>query len=80
DADTALRWQAARLDAVAPHRGTDPVALQALLDGVACQERLVAGLADLVAASDPHEPGGPGRLEDATDALHGLADGLRRLR
>ncbi len=77
DADTALRWQAARLDAVAPHRGTDPTALQGLLDGVACQEQLVAGMADLVAAGD--EAGQPD-LREATDRLHGLADGLRRLR
>jgi hypothetical protein len=42
------------------------------------QERLVAGLADLVSASaDPHATM---RLQDATDALHGLAQGLREVR
>lgn len=80
DADTALRWQAARLAAVEPHRGTDPVLLAALLDGVGCQERLVAALADLVAASDPRTPASSGTLQDAADRLHGLADGLRELR
>ncbi len=80
DADTSLRWQAARLAGVEPHRGADPVMLQALLDGVACQERLVAALADLVAASDPHVAPGGSRLQDAADRLHGLADGLRQLR
>ena len=80
DADTALRWQAARLAAVEPHRGADPVLLTALTDGVACQERLVAALADLVAASDPRTPAEGGTLQDAADRLHGLADGLRELR
>ena len=80
EADTALRWQAARLAAVEPHRGPDEHLLTALLDGVACQERLVAAFADLVAASDPRTPATSGALQDATDRLHGLADGLRELR
>ena len=78
EADTALRWQAARLAAVEPHRGADPELLQHLEDGVACQERLVVAVADLVAASA--DPLARGRLQDATDALHGLAQGLRELR
>jgi hypothetical protein len=80
EADAALRWQAARLAAVEPHRGTDPELLRSLSDGVGCQERLVQAMADLVAASDPHLPGASLRLQDATDALHGLADGLRQVR
>ena len=80
EADTALRWQAARLAAVEPHLGVEPALLQALFDGVACQERVVTGLADLVAASDPHAPPSAERLRDAADALHGLAHGLRSLR
>ncbi len=78
EAETALRWQAARLAAVEPHRGAEPALLAALVEGVACQERLVAALADLVAASDPRSPAGG--LQDAADALHGLADGLRQVR
>ena len=78
EADTALRWQAARLAAVEPHRGADPELLRHLEDGVACQEQLVAAVADLVAASA--DPLARGRLQDATDALHGLAQGLRELR
>ena len=78
EADTALRWQAARLAAVEPHRGADPDLLRHLEDGVACQERLVTAVADLVAASA--DPLARGRLQDATDALHGLAQGLRELR
>jgi hypothetical protein len=78
EADTALRWQAARLAAVEPHRGADPDLLRHLEDGVACQEQLVAAVADLVAASA--DPLARGRLQDATDALHGLAQGLRELR
>ena len=78
EADTALRWQAARLAAVEPHRGADAELLQHLEDGVACQERLVTAVADLVAASA--DPLARGRLQDATDALHGLAQGLRELR
>jgi hypothetical protein len=78
EADTALRWQAARLAAVEPHRGADPELLRHLEDGVACQERLVTAVADLVAASA--DPLARGRLQDATDALHGLAQGLRELR
>jgi hypothetical protein len=78
EADTALRWQAARLAAVEPHRGADPELLRHLEDGVACQEQLVTAVADLVAASA--DPLTRGRLQDATDALHGLAQGLRELR
>ncbi|MCW2608065.1 MAG: hypothetical protein JWO60_2758 [Frankiales bacterium] len=80
EADLALRWQAARLGATEEHRGVDPLLLQTLLDGVACQERLVTALADLVAASDPTVSPGGSRLQDAADALHGLADGLRQVR
>jgi hypothetical protein len=84
EADTALRWQAARLAAVEPHLGVEPALLRELDEGVACQERLVAGMADLVAASDPRlagaVPGSTERLHDAADALHGLACGLRALR
>ena len=78
EADTALRWQAARIAAVEGHRPVDPALLQALEEGVGCQERLVAAVADLVAASA--DPLATGRLQDATDALHGLAEGLRELR
>lgn len=78
EADGALRWQAARLAAVEPHRGLDRDLLRALEDGVACQERLVAAVADLVAASA--DPVVSGRLQDATDRLHGLAQGLREVR
>ena len=78
EADTALRWQAARLAAVEPHRGVDPYLLRTLEDGVGCQERLVGAVADLVAASA--DPLAGSRLQDATDALHGLAAGLRELR
>lgn len=78
EADVALRWQAARLAAVEPHRGAEPVLLEHLLAGVAAQERLVAGLADLVSASA--DPLATMRLQDATDALHALAMGLRELR
>ena len=78
DNDHALRWQAARLAAVEPHRGAEPELMGLLLAGVAAQERLVAGMADLVSASaDPHAVL---RLHDATDALHGLAAGLREVR
>ena len=78
EADGALRWQAARLAAVEPHRGADPELLRALFAGVECTERLVAAVADLVAASA--DPLASGRLQDATDALHGLAQGLREVR
>ena len=77
EADAALRWQAARLAAVEPHRGADAHLMRSLYDGVAAQERLVGAVADLVAASDPLAVG---RLQDATDALHGLAQGLREVR
>lgn len=77
DNDIALRWQAARLGAVEPHRGVEPALTEPLYAGVEAQERLVAGLADLVAASaDPHAVL---RLQDATDALHALAAGLREV-
>ncbi|MBC7374946.1 MAG: hypothetical protein H7323_13235 [Frankiales bacterium] len=78
EADAALRWQAARLAAVEPHRGTDPYLLRSLHDGVVAQEQLVGAVADLVAASA--DPLAVGRLQDATDALHGLAQGLREVR
>lgn len=78
EADTALRWQAARLAAVEPHRGVEPDLLRALEDGVGCQERLVVAVADLVAASA--DPLAASRLQDATDRLHGLAQGLREVR
>lgn len=78
EADTALRWQAARLAAVEPHRGVDAELLRALEDGVGCQERLVVAVADLVAASA--DPLAAARLQDATDRLHGLAQGLREVR
>jgi len=78
EADTALRWQAARLAAVEPHRGVEPDLLRSLEEGLACQERLVGAVADLVVASA--DPLAGSRLQDATDALHGLAAGLRELR
>lgn len=78
EADTALRWQAARLAAAEPYRGVDPQVLAALEAGVNAQERLVQAVADLVAAgADPH---GADRLQDITDRLHGLAAGLREVR
>ena len=78
EADTALRWQAARLAAVEPHRGADPELLRPLYLGVEAQERLVTAVADLVAACA--DPRASARLQDATDALHGLAQGLREVR
>lgn len=78
EADTALRWQAARLAAVEPHRGPEPDLLRTLEEGVSCQERLVVAVADLVAASA--DPLAGARLQDATDRLHGLAQGLREVR
>jgi hypothetical protein len=78
EADVALRWQAARLAAVEPHRGPDPDLLRTLEEGVSCQERLVTAVADLVAASA--DPLAGTRLQDATDRLHGLAQGLREVR
>lgn len=77
EADTALRWQAVRLAAVEPHRGADPALLRSLADGVGCQERLVSAVADLVAASA--DPLATSRLQEATDRLHGLAQGLREV-
>jgi hypothetical protein len=78
EADAALRWQAARLAAVEPHRGADAELMRPLYAGVEAQERLVTAVADLVAACvDPHASA---RLQDATDALHGLAQGLREVR
>ena len=78
EADAALRWQAARLAAVEPHRGAAAELLAPLFHGVGCQERLLAAVADLVAASA--DPLATTRLQDATDALHGIAMGLRELR
>ena len=78
EAHLALRWQAARLAAVEPHRGAEPSLVDQLYSGVVAQERLVAGMADLVSASA--DPLATARLQDATDALHGLAQGLREVR
>lgn len=78
DVDGALRWQAARLAAVEAHRPLVPELLHPLYEGVASQERLVVAVADLVAASA--DPLATRRLQDATDALHGLAQGLREVR
>jgi hypothetical protein len=78
EADLALRWQAARLAGVEPHRGAEPALVDQLYSGVVAQERLVAGLADLVSASV--DPLASRRLQEATDALHGLAQGMREVR
>lgn len=78
EADTALRWQAARMAAVEPHRAVDADLLQSLEEGVRCSEQLVVAVADLVAASA--DPLATRRLQDAADALHGLAEGLREVR
>ena len=78
EADAALRWQATRLAAVEPYRGADPELMRPLYAGVEAQERLVVAVADLVAASA--DPMATSRLQDATDALHGLAQGLREVR
>jgi hypothetical protein len=78
EVDGALRWQAVRLSAVEPHRRLEPEALTGLSDGIASQERLVAAVADLVAASA--DPLATRRLQEATDAVHGLAAGLREVR
>lgn len=78
EADSALRWQAARLAAVEPHRSLDADLLRTLEEGVRCQEQLLAAVADLVVASA--DPLTSGRLKDATEALHGLAQGLREVR
>lgn len=78
EADVALRWQAARLAGAEPHTGVDRVLLAQLEAGVAEQERLVQGVADLVSASArPHDAT---HLQDVADRLHGLAAGLRELR
>jgi hypothetical protein len=79
EADLALRWQAARIAAVEPHRSMagDPLLAQ-LAAGVAAQEQLVQAVADLVTACA--DPPSTGRLQDATDRLHGLAQGLREVR
>ena len=78
EADLALRWQASRLAAVEPHRGVDAELLGQLEAGVAAQERVVTAVADLVAASA--DPLATGRLQDATDRVHGLAQGLLEVR
>lgn len=78
EADTALRWTAARLAVAEPHRGADPALLAELEAGVQAQERLVDAVADLVAAGA--DAGAPWRLRDVTDRLHGLAAGLREVR
>lgn len=83
EADLALRWHAARLAAVEPHRGPDAALLRVLEDGVLAQERLVGAVADLVAASvgdSGARLGASSRLQDAADRLHGLAEGLRSVR
>ena len=77
-ADAALRWQAARLAAVEPHRGADPELLEPLFAGVARQEQLVVAVCDLVVASA--DPLAHSRIADATDAVYGLAQGLREVR
>jgi hypothetical protein len=77
DADTALRWQAARLAAAEPYRELDAQLLERLEDGVQAQERLVQAVADLVTASA--DPLGRERLQDVTDRLCGLAAGLREV-
>jgi len=78
EADAALRWQAARLAAVEPHRGADDALLRPLYDGVVAQELLLGAVAELVVASA--DPLAGDRLQDATDAVNGLAQGLRELR
>ncbi len=78
EADAALRWQAARLAAVEPHRGADPELLRPLYVGVVRQEELVVAVCDLVVASA--DPLAAARLQDATDAVAGLAQGLRAVR
>ena len=78
EADVALRWQASRLAAVEPHRGVDAQLLAQLEAGVVAQERVVTAVADLVAASA--DPLATGRLQDATDRVSGLAQGLREVR
>lgn len=78
EADTALRWQAARLAAAEPYRALDAQLLGRLEDGVQDQERLVQAVADLVAASA--DPLARERLQDVTDRLCGLAAGLREVR
>jgi hypothetical protein len=78
DADTALRWCAARLAAAERHAGVDAGLLARLEAGVAEQERLVHAVADLVSASaHPHDTW---RLQDVADRVHGLAMGLRAVR
>ena len=52
--------------------------MRPLYAGVEAQERLVTAVADLVAACA--DPRASARLQDATDALHGLAQGLREVR
>lgn len=78
EADGALRWQAARLAAVERYPDLAQTLLPALQDGVDRQEQLVVAAADLVAASA--DPLATCRLQQATDALHGLAQGLREVR
>lgn len=78
EADGALRWQAARLAAVEGYPDLARTLLPALHDGVDRQEQLVVAAADLVAASA--DPLATSRLQEATDALHGLAQGLREVR
>lgn len=77
EADAVLRWQAARLAAVESHRGADLELMGPLYAGVQRQEAVVVAVADLVAASA--DPLAQSRLQDATDALYGLAQGLREV-
>ena len=77
ESDASLRWMAARLAAVEPHRGPQPDLLRRLEGGVLAQEGVVQAMADLVAACA--DPLATARLEQATDALHGLAAGLREV-
>lgn len=76
-ADTDLRWQAARLAAAEPHLGVDAGLLASLEAGVVSQEGLVHAVADLVAASA--DPRSDRRLQDVTERLRGLAAGLREV-
>ena len=78
EADAALQGQAARIAAVEPHRGAPADLMRTLVQGVVAQEQLVAAVADLVEASA--DPYAGTRLRNATDALHGLAEGLREVR
>jgi hypothetical protein len=94
DAAAALRGHAARVTAVdRARRGAPPasragldaalgVLVRQLDDGVAGYDALVVAAADAVSASAAFQTGDPvlgHRLADATDALAGLAAGLREI-